>query len=60
MVLGLGVDFTTISRVNLLFQKRGDRFLKKFLSNSELQEFKTLSKNHPHLIGQFLAGRFEI
>jgi holo-[acyl-carrier-protein] synthase len=57
MIFGLGVDLTSINRINQIFNKRGDRFLQKVLSPSEIKDFTTVSK-YPKKSIEFLAGRY--
>lgn len=51
MILGLGVDLVDMSRIEHVYNKFGDHFIKKILSSKESAAFTT-TKIH------FLAGRF--
>ncbi len=52
MILGIGIDIVKIVRIKNLVEKYGDRFLRKILSNAELE---TIAKKR---IDEFAAGRF--
>ncbi len=42
-VVGLGTDICQISRIEKLLEKNGDSFLKRLLTENEIQNAKTLS-----------------
>lgn len=52
-VFGIGIDIVELKRVNQIYLKYGEKFAKKILSNSELENFK-ISNNKI----SFLAKRF--
>ena len=55
MITGLGVDLTSINRINKVYDRFGDRFARRILSASELIELKQ-KENKPG----FLAKRFAV
>ena len=40
MILGHGVDIVNINRVDSVYKKFGERFLKKILSDSEIKQIQ--------------------
>jgi len=54
-VVGIGVDIVTISRVNKLWSRFGKRYLNKYLSVGEQNDFETIDLNRK---AEFLAGRY--
>lgn len=55
MIAGIGVDLVTISRIEGVYQRHGERFAKRILAPEELQQL-TEQKNPEG----FLAKRFAI
>ncbi len=53
MIIGIGVDMVTISRVTRIQQRFGDRFARRILHTIELEEYRT--QKQPD---RFLAKRF--
>ena len=53
MILGTGIDFIEVARIEASFQKFGDRFLQRILRPAEIAY--CLSHKKP---GPFLAARF--
>lgn len=53
MIFGIGVDLCNISRIKTLFEKYGDKFALKILTDNEYKQFKKRS-----IPEQFLATRF--
>ncbi len=55
-IYGIGIDLTEKKRVNYLFQRYGDQFVKRILTREEndyFHQFKVLAKQI-----EFLGGRF--
>lgn len=55
MIVGIGTDIIEIQRIAQLYQKQGERFAKRILSASELQEFAAVQFPEP-----FLAKRWAL
>jgi holo-[acyl-carrier protein] synthase len=53
LIIGTGIDIIEVQRVELAYQKHGDRFLRRILCPDEIAY--CLSHKSP---GPFLAGRF--
>jgi holo-[acyl-carrier protein] synthase len=53
MIAGIGVDLATISRIEKVHSRFGDRFAKRILNEKEWASYE----NHPHPV-RFLAKRF--
>ena len=61
MIFGIGVDMTTVSRVERTWQRFGIRFARRFLHEDELAELAALSDNKGTLLpARFLAKRFAV
>lgn len=54
MIIGIGTDIVQISRIKRLYDEYGDRFINKFLSDSEIGRLPNSN------IDQYLAGRFAV
>ena len=55
MIAGIGVDLATISRIEKVYARFGDRFAKRILNDKEWNSYK----KHPHTV-RFLTKRFAI
>lgn len=55
MIAGIGIDLTTVSRIEKTHARFGERFARRFLHESELAVYQ--SKERPE---RFLAKRFAI
>lgn len=55
MIYGIGTDIVSIDRINTIFSKRPERFIKKILSVLEREQFQALV-NHKKIV--YLAGRW--
>ena len=55
MIVGIGVDLATISRVSKVHQKFGLRFAKRFLHNTEVAIYENHNDKE-----RFLAKRFAV
>ena len=53
MIYGVGVDMVKVSRIRAGLERFGDRFARRILSDSELQEFQRAGRR-----ADFLAKRF--
>lgn len=54
MIIGLGIDLVYIPRIERLFLKYGENFLKRAFHPKEIQTFYSIKNNNNF---QFLAGR---
>ena len=55
-VFGIGVDLVNAKRIQLLYQKYGDRFPKRILDDDEMQLFEN-SKNKERYLCNAFAGK---
>jgi holo-[acyl-carrier protein] synthase len=55
MILGIGIDTVSISRMERLIAVRGDRFLRKVFSEGEIEEGKKRLTNAPFFAARFAA-----
>ena len=53
MIVGIGIDTVSISRLEKLIELRGEKFLRKVFSKSEIEEGMKREKN-----ASFFAARF--
>jgi holo-[acyl-carrier protein] synthase len=53
MIIGIGIDTVSISRIEKLIQNRGERFLKKVFTDQEISEGAKQRNN-----ARFFAARF--
>ena len=53
MIIGVGIDVVTISRIGRMIERYGDRFLRKVFSDEEIADGAALGAR-----AQFFAGRF--
>ncbi|MBU6339602.1 MAG: holo-ACP synthase [Rickettsiales bacterium] len=56
MIIGIGIDTVSVSRIEKLISESGDNFLKKIFTDSEIN--KAQSKNLTNAKTLFLAKRF--
>ncbi|MFZ8865274.1 MAG: holo-ACP synthase [Rickettsiales bacterium] len=56
MIYGIGVDIVEIKRITKLYDKFADKFVRKLLSDLELQRFSQLESNLKK--NSFLAKRY--
>ncbi len=55
-IFGIGVDLVNAKRIQLLYQKYGDRFPKRILDDDEMQFFEN-SKNKERYLCNAFAGK---
>ena len=55
-IFGIGVDIVNAKRIQLLYQKYGDRFPKRILDDDEMQLFEN-SKNKERYLCNAFAGK---
>ncbi len=55
MIVGIGIDTVSISRMEKLIRARGERFLRKVFSDSEIGEGTKRKKNAPFFAARFAA-----
>ena len=55
-IFGIGVDLVNAKRIQLLYQKYGDRFPKRILDEDEMQLFEN-SKNKERYLCNAFAGK---
>ena len=55
MIAGIGVDLATISRIEKVHQRFGDRFAKRILNSEEMPAY-----NSHHSPDRFLTKRFAV
>jgi holo-[acyl-carrier protein] synthase len=55
VIYGTGVDLVTVTRIEKVYERFGERFARRFLHEQELSELK----EHPHPV-RFLAKRFAV
>ena len=55
-IFGIGVDLVNAKRIQLLYQKYGDRFPKRVLDDNEMQLFEN-SKNKERYLCNAFAGK---
>jgi holo-[acyl-carrier protein] synthase len=58
MIYGIGTDICDIRRIRATFERQGDRFAEKILSDAELATWKLRSARLPERGVRFLATRF--
>ena len=59
MIIGVGIDFVEINRIELVFKKWGSVFSRKILSKKELHFFSSYKNSRlPFLAITYLAKRF--
>jgi len=55
MIIGVGIDAVSISRIRKILDKRGDKFLKRFFSSSETEYCLKKRDPVPSLSANFAA-----
>ena len=55
MIIGIGIDTVSISRMEKLIRARGERFLRKIFSDNEIGEGMRRIKNAPFFAARFAA-----
>jgi holo-[acyl-carrier protein] synthase len=55
MIIGIGIDAVSISRLEKLIDLRGERFLRKVFSESEIEEGMKREKNASYFAARFAA-----
>ncbi|MBA4328223.1 MAG: holo-ACP synthase [Polaromonas sp.] len=58
MIYGIGTDICDVRRVRASFERHGERFAQKILSDAELATWKTRSTRWPERGLRYLATRF--
>jgi len=56
----LGIDLTSLSRISSMYRRRGNRFLQKYLSPREFQDWNELQDCDERKQTQFLASRWAV
>lgn len=59
-IFGIGTDICDIRRIRAAFDRYGERFALKVLSDAEMQTFRTRSARWPDRGVRFLATRFSV
>lgn len=57
-IAGIGVDLTRIARIERVYGRHGDRFLRRILGPDELTVFERRHRRDPARGMRFLASRF--
>ena len=55
MIRGLGIDIIEVKRIKKIMEDYGDRFLKRILTDNEINYCMKFSKPELHLAGRFAA-----
>jgi len=55
MILGSGIDIVATDRIAQMFERHGDRFLRRLLTQTELEAALKLANPIPRLAGRFAA-----
>jgi len=55
MIIGIGIDTVSVSRIEKLIRERGDRFLRKVFSENEIGEGMKRTKTAPFFAARFAA-----
>ncbi len=58
MIFGIGTDICDIRRIQATFERQGERFVRKVLSDAELLVWQKRSERWPQRGLRFLATRF--
>jgi holo-[acyl-carrier-protein] synthase len=58
MIYGIGTDICDIRRIRASFDRHGERFVRKILSEAELSTWRTRCQRWPERGLRFLATRF--
>ena len=59
-IFGIGTDICDIRRIRAAFDRHGERFALKVLSDAEMQTFRARSARWPDRGVRFLATRFSV
>ena len=59
-IYGIGTDICDIRRIRSAWEKHGERFALKILSDAEMQTFRARSARWPERGVRFLATRFSV
>jgi holo-[acyl-carrier-protein] synthase len=59
-IYGIGTDICDIRRIRAAFDRHGERFAQKVLSEAEMQTFRVRSARWPDRGVRFLATRFSV
>lgn len=59
-IYGIGTDICDIRRIRAAFDRHGERFAQKVLSEAEMQTFRIRSARWPDRGVRFLATRFSV
>jgi holo-[acyl-carrier-protein] synthase len=59
-IFGIGTDICDIRRIRAAFDRHGERFAQKVLSEAEMQTFRARSARWPDRGVRFLATRFSV
>ena len=55
MILGMGIDIIEIERIKGVFEKRGEKFIKRVYTEDELKYCHTFAEPFTHLAARFSA-----
>ncbi|OHD62158.1 MAG: holo-[acyl-carrier-protein] synthase [Spirochaetes bacterium GWF1_49_6] len=55
MIIGVGIDIIEIERIQNVFAKRGEKFIKRVYTGDELKYCHTFSEQFTHLAARFSA-----
>jgi len=55
MIRGIGIDIIEVKRIKKIMEDYGDRFLKRILTDNEINYCMKFSKPELHLAGRFAA-----
>ncbi|NBW55750.1 MAG: holo-[acyl-carrier-protein] synthase, partial [Betaproteobacteria bacterium] len=59
-IFGIGTDICDIRRIRAAYERHGERFALKVLSESEMETFRVRSERWPERGIRFLATRFSV
>lgn len=55
MIRGVGIDIIEVERIRKMIEQYGDRFLKRILTDNEIDYCSKFSKPHLHFAGRFAS-----
>ncbi len=55
MIAGLGVDLVSVDRIKALYEKFGERFLRRIFTDGEIEYCMRMRNPFPHLAARFAA-----
>ncbi|MRX27342.1 holo-ACP synthase [Kangiella sp. HZ709] len=58
MIFGIGTDIISLERIEKSLERNGEKFAERILTETELEEYRQLSEQHPNNKVAFLAKRF--